>query len=42
VEGARGLGLLGMKERAALLEGTLTIHSEPGKGTRVTVEVPVA
>ncbi|MBI3988272.1 MAG: HAMP domain-containing protein, partial [candidate division NC10 bacterium] len=40
VEGARGLGLLGMKERAALLEGTLTIHSEPGKGTRVTVEVP--
>lgn len=42
VEGARGLGLLGMKERAALLDGTLTIHSEPGKGARIDVRVPVA
>ncbi len=40
-DGARGLGLLGMKERAALLDGTLTIDSVPGKGTRVTVKVPV-
>lgn len=40
-KGPRGLGLLGMKERAALLNGTLTVDSEPGKGTRVTVEVPI-
>lgn len=40
-EGPRGLGLLGMRERAALVDGMLTIQSEPGKGTRVTVEVPM-
>jgi signal transduction histidine kinase len=41
-EAARGLGLLGMKERAALLDGSLTIDSEPGKGTQVTVTIPAA
>jgi two-component system sensor histidine kinase DegS len=35
------LGLIGMHERAHLLDGTLTVHSEPGKGTTVTVDVPV-
>jgi len=35
------LGLIGMHERAQLLEGTLTVRSEPGKGTTVTMEVPV-
>jgi signal transduction histidine kinase len=39
-DAARGLGLLGMKERAALLDGSLTVHSEPGKGTQVTVTIP--
>lgn len=34
------LGLLGMYERARLLCGTLEIHSEPGKGTTVVVELP--
>jgi two-component system sensor histidine kinase DegS len=34
------LGLIGMHERAHLLDGTLTVHSEPGKGTTVTVDVP--
>ncbi|MCL4395139.1 MAG: GAF domain-containing protein, partial [Chloroflexi bacterium] len=37
----RGLGLLGMRERAELLGGTLTIDSTPGAGTRVRVEIPV-
>jgi signal transduction histidine kinase len=37
----RGWGLLGMRERAALLGGSLTITSEPGRGTRIQVEVPV-
>jgi len=34
------LGLAGMYERAQLLDGTLVIHSEPGKGTTVIVECP--
>jgi two-component system sensor histidine kinase UhpB len=32
-------GLLGMHERVELIGGLLEIHSEPGKGTRVTVSV---
>jgi signal transduction histidine kinase len=36
----RGLGLLGIQERATLLRGTLRIESRPGAGTRLTVELP--
>ena len=35
------LGLLGMHERARLLDGICKIESTPGKGTVVTVEVPI-
>ncbi|MDX2140219.1 MAG: GAF domain-containing sensor histidine kinase [Chloroflexota bacterium] len=35
------LGMVNMKERAALLNGNLTIDSTPGKGTRVTVVAPL-
>ncbi|MFH0809781.1 MAG: PAS domain S-box protein, partial [Pseudomonadota bacterium] len=35
------LGLAGMQERAQLLGGTLLIDSAPGKGTKLTVEVPL-
>jgi len=35
-----GLGLTHMRERAEGLGGLLAIESEPGKGTRVTVELP--
>jgi len=35
------LGLHGMRERAELLGGTLTIESSPGAGTAVFVEVPL-
>jgi signal transduction histidine kinase len=39
--GARqGLGFISIRERAALLRGTVRIESAPGKGTRVTVELP--
>jgi two-component system sensor histidine kinase UhpB len=34
------LGLSGMNERARLLGGRLHIHSEPGEGTALTLEVP--
>lgn len=37
----RRLGLLGMMERAAMLSGTLTIDSKPGKGTKVQVRIPM-
>ncbi len=39
--GASGLGLAGMRERAGLVGGRLTIDSAPGKGTLVQVEVPI-
>jgi signal transduction histidine kinase len=34
------LGLVGMRERAEMLGGTLTLESGPGAGTTVLVEVP--
>jgi signal transduction histidine kinase/DNA-binding CsgD family transcriptional regulator len=36
----KGAGLVGMKERARLIDGRLTVESAPGKGTSVTVLVP--
>jgi two-component system sensor histidine kinase UhpB len=36
---SKGLGLIGMKERAALLSGTLEIESAPGKGTSLYVQI---
>jgi PAS domain S-box-containing protein len=39
-EDARGLGLLGMKERAELIGGSFDIESSPGIGTTVYVRVP--
>lgn len=34
-------GLIGMQERAQLLNGTMSIKSEPGKGTSIIIEIPV-
>jgi signal transduction histidine kinase len=36
----RGLGLLGMRERAELLAGTCHVESELGGGTQIQVEIP--
>jgi len=36
-----GVGLLGMRERLALLDGRLEIESRPGAGTTIVAEVPV-
>lgn len=35
------LGLIGMHERAQLVGGTIRIHSRPGAGTTIFLEVPV-
>jgi signal transduction histidine kinase len=38
---AYGLGLLGITERVRELCGQVSIHSEPGKGTRIAVRLPL-
>src|ERR1039457_6097219 len=38
----RGLGLLGREERVRRLGGQLEIDSQPGRGTRITAELPLA
>lgn len=40
-QGERHLGLLGMRERAELLNGTLTIESSPNGGTSIFIEIPL-
>jgi PAS domain S-box-containing protein len=40
--GGRGLGILGMQERAAILGGRVHIESEPDGGTRVEIELPLS
>jgi signal transduction histidine kinase len=39
--GATGIGLLGMRERAALAGGWLSLRSAPGQGTRVEAGFPL-
>jgi signal transduction histidine kinase len=36
-----GLGLLGMQERVISLSGTMRVDSSPGRGTVITVELPL-
>jgi signal transduction histidine kinase len=40
-KGQRGLGLVGIRERVAVIGGTLQIHSEPGHGTEMLITVPL-
>lgn len=40
-EAARGNGLKNMKHRALVIEAALTIRSEKGRGTAITIKVPV-
>ena len=37
-----GIGLSGMRERVALLDGRLTVESERGNGTSLVAEVPLS
>jgi signal transduction histidine kinase len=39
--GTRGLGIPGMRERAAMIGASLSLRSAPGGGTRVRLAVPV-
>jgi len=41
-DSGRGLGLLGMQERVALLGGEFSIDSAPGYGTRISITVPAS
>jgi PAS domain S-box-containing protein len=41
VKGRGGLGLIGMEERARLVNGKLSIAAQPGHGTRIAIEVPL-
>jgi len=36
-----GFGMIGVSERAQLLGGGLVFHSEPGRGTTVSVKIPL-
>ncbi|HWB82840.1 MAG TPA: sensor histidine kinase [Bryobacteraceae bacterium] len=36
-----GLGLLGIRERTAIVRGTLVIDSAPGRGTRIAIRLPL-
>ncbi|RJL32177.1 sensor histidine kinase [Bailinhaonella thermotolerans] len=38
---ARGTGLTGLADRAAVLDGTLALSSPPGGPTRLTLEIPL-
>ena len=40
VDGQRGLGLIGMQERATMIGGRISMESTPDGGTRVRVMVP--
>ena len=40
-ERAAMMGLLGMRERAALIDGEVQIESQPGQGTTVFVRIPI-
>ena len=37
----RGLGLVGMSERVRALRGIINVSSEPGRGTLISLEVPL-
>lgn len=40
--GKKTLGLLGMRERSNAMNGTFTVESKPGEGTKIEVRVPLS
>jgi PAS domain S-box-containing protein len=41
-DASQGSGLVGLDDRVAALGGALSVHSEPGAGTVLTAQIPVA
>jgi signal transduction histidine kinase len=41
-DASRGSGLVGLHDRVGALGGALVVHSEPGAGTVLTAQIPVA
>ena len=39
-KGTRGLGLVGIRERLESVGGTLSCHSQPGRGTELIINIP--
>ena len=37
----RGIGLISIKQWITAMEGTMSIESQPGKGARVTIDIPL-
>ncbi len=42
LRGTRGLGLIGMKERIRVVQGTFEVKASEGKGTTVTAWIPLS
>jgi signal transduction histidine kinase len=40
--GGKGMGLKNIAERTRILNGTLAVDSQPGRGTRIVVTIPIA
>ena len=40
IHSTKSIGLLGMRERAALLGGEVRVRGEPGRGTTISVRIP--
>jgi signal transduction histidine kinase len=40
-DAALGTGLRGLSDRAAALDGSFTVESPPGEGTRIRAEIPL-
>jgi signal transduction histidine kinase len=41
IANTRSIGLVGMRERAMLIGGEITLQGAPGKGTTMTLRVPL-
>ena len=41
IANTRSIGLVGMRERAGLIGGEVSLQGAPGQGTTVTVRVPL-
>jgi signal transduction histidine kinase len=41
IANTRSIGLVGMRERAMLIAGEILLQGSPGKGTKMTLRVPL-